>query len=493
MKKILTIILLGTLVTVAQAQRILTLDSCRNLALANNKELRIAQEKINAAHYQQKAAFTNFLPKINVTGTYMRTQKEISLLSNEQQQAIGNMGTALAPQLQQLGAQMQQIAATHPELLPLLTPLSGVMGQIPDALNGVGGSIVDAFRTDTRNLYAGAATLTQPLFMGGKIIAYNKITRYAEQLAASQHATGMQDVILNTDQAYWQVVSLANKKHLAESFVKLVQRLDSDVTKMVEQGVATTADALSVRVKVNEAEMTLTQVEDGLALAKMVLCQLCGVPLDTDIRLADEDMKDLALPTTYTESNVGTALANREELKSLELAEKIYRQKVNVARAEFLPSIGLTANYLFTNPSLVNGFENRFRGMWGIGVVVSIPVFHWGEGIYKVRAAKAEANIARYRLDDAKEKIELQVTQSSYKVNEATKKLVMAEKNMEKAEENLRYANLGFREGVIPTSNVLEAHTAWLSAQSEKIDAQIDVKLTEIYLKKATGQLTIGN
>ena len=474
MKKILTIILLGTLVTVAQAQRILTLDSCRNLALANNKELRIAQEKINAAHYQQKAAFTNFLPKINVTGTYMRTQKEISLLSNEQQQAIGNMGTALAPQLQQLGAQMQQIAATHPELLPLLTPLSGVMGQIPDALNGVGGSIVDAFRTDTRNLYAGAATLTQPLFMGGKIIAYNKIT---------------QDVILNTDQAYWQVVSLANKKHLAESFVKLVQRLDSDVTKMVEQGVATTADALSVRVKVNEAEMTLTQVEDGLALAKMVLCQLCGVPLDTDIRLADEDMKDLALPTTYTESNVGTALANREELKSLELAEKIYRQKVNVARAEFLPSIGLTANYLFTNPSLVNGFENRFRGMWGIGVVVSIPVFHWGEGIYKVRAAKAEANIARYRLDDAKEKIELQVTQSSYKVNEATKKLVMAEKNMEKAEENLRYANLGFREGVIPTSNVLEAQTAWLSAQSGKIDAQIDLKMSEIYLNKSMGTL----
>lgn len=489
MKKILTIILLGTLVTVAQAQRILTLDSCRNLALANNKELRIAQEKINAAHSQQKAAFTNFLPKINVTGTYMRTQKEISLLSNEQQQAIGNMGTALVPQLQQLGAQMQQIAATHPELLPLLTPLSGVMGQIPDALNGVGGSIVDAFRTDTRNLYAGAATLTQPLFMGGKIIAYNKITRYAEQLAASQHATGMQDVILNTDQAYWQVVSLANKKHLAESFVKLVQRLDSDVTKMVEQGVATTADALSVRVKVNEAEMTLTQVEDGLALAKMVLCQLCGVPLDTDIRLADEDMKDLALPTTYTESNVGTALANREELKSLELAEKIYRQKVNVARAEFLPSIGLTANYLFTNPSLVNGFENRFRGMWGIGVVVSIPVFHWGEGIYKVRAAKAEANIARYRLDDAKEKIELQVTQSSYKVNEATKKLVMAEKNMEKAEENLRYANLGFREGVIPTSNVLEAQTAWLSAQSGKIDAQIDLKMSEIYLNKSMGTL----
>lgn len=221
----------------------------------------------------------------------------------------------------------------------------------------------------------------------------------------------------------------------------------------------------------------------------MLLCQLCGLPLDTDLQLADQNMENLALPATYTESNIDLALANREELKSLELASKIYQQKVNVARSEFLPTVGLTANYLVSNPSLLNGFENKFRGMWGIGVVVKIPVFHWGEGIYKVKAAKAEANIARYQLEDVKEKVELQVTQSSYKVNEAAKKLAMAEKNMEKAEENLRYATLGFKEGVIPTSNVLEAQTAWLSAQSGKIDAQIDLKMSEIYLNKSMGTL----
>ena len=81
------------------------------------------------------------------------------------------------------------------------------------------------------------------------------------------------------------------------------------------------------------------------------------------------------------------------------------------------------------------------------------------------------------------------MNQCSFKVNEAARKLTMSEKNMEKANENLRYANLGFKEGVIPTSNVLEAQTAWLSAQSEKIDAQIEVKLTEVYLKKALGNL----
>ena len=367
--------------------------------------------------------------------------------------------------------------------------IPGVTSGLANGLNSVGQGITDAFRTDTRNLTIGAATLTQPLFMGGKIIAYNKITKYAERLAESQHATGMQDLILNTDQTYWQVISLVNKKKLAESFLKLVRQLDADVDKMVAEGVATKADGLSVKVKVNEAEMTLTQVENGLSLSKMLLCQLCGLPLDSDIRLADEDMENLVLPDTYTESNVNTALANREELKSLELASQIYRQKVNVTRSEFLPSIALTANYLVTNPSLVNGFENKFRGMWAAGVVVKIPVFHWGEGIYKVKAAKAEANIARYQLEDVKEKVELQVTQSSYKVNEAAKRLTMAEKNMEKAEENLRYANLGFKEGVIPTSNVLEAQTAWLSAQSGKIDAQIDLKMSEIYLNKSMGTL----
>ena len=469
-----------------QAQRTLNLDSCRTLALSNNKELRMSKEKVNAAHYQQKAAFTNFLPKIDMMGTYMRTEKEISLLSDDQKSAISNIGTAVAP----MGQKLQQILSSDPSLAPpLLTPLQSVMGTLPGALNQVGQGMVDALRTDTRNMFGGMVTLTQPIFMGGKIIAYNKITKFAEQLAESQHATELQDVILNTDQAYWQVISLVNKKKLAESFLDLVKKLDSDVSKMVAEGVATKADELSVKVKVNEAEMTLTKVENGLSLSKMVLCQLCGIPLDTPITLADESMENITLPDTYIEGNVNTALSNREELKSLELASKIYRQKVNVTRSEFLPSVGLTATYLVTNPSLVNGFERKMRGMWGVGMMVKIPVFHWGEGIYKVKAAKAEANIAQYKLDDVKEKVELQVTQATYKVNEATKKLAMAEKNMAKADENLRYANLGFQEGVIPTSNVLEAQTAWLSAQSGKIDAQIDVKMSEIYLNKSMGTL----
>ena len=483
MKKILFLFFLLTTTFSLKSQGILSLDSCRALAIANNKELLISGEKINAAHYQNKAAFTNYLPNFSATGAYMRNQKEFSLLNSDQKAALSGLGNSISGPLQQAA---QVIGQLHPELAPALSQLGGA---IVPALNEAGSSIVDAFRTDTRNVYAGVITLTQPLYMGGKIRAYNKITKYAEELARQQHNSGMQEVILSTDQAYWQVISLVNKKKLAESYLKLLQKLDSDVEKMIAEGVATKADGLSVRVKVNEAEMTLTKVEDGLSLSRMLLCQLCGIDLSTPVVLADEDIDDIPLMPVTTDFEVETAYANRPEIRSLELATKIYQQKINVTRSEHLPSLALMGNYMVTNPSVFNSFENKFKGMWNVGIMLQLPIWHWGEGLYKVKAAKAEARIAQYQLEDAKEKIELQVNQSAFKVNEAAKKLTMAKKNLEKADENLRYATLGFEEGVIAPSNVLEAHTAWSSAQSEKIDAQIDVKLTEIYLQKSLGTL----
>ena len=485
MKRLVSITLFAGITFSLQAQIALTLDSCRALAMENNKELLIGQEKIKAAHYQNKAAFTNYLPKLSATGTYIRNQKEISILNDEQKAGLSQLGTTVGTQVKGFA---QQLAVAHPELVPLITSLGNF--DIATPLNAAGNSIVDAFRTDTRNMYAGAITLTQPLYMGGKIRAYNKITQYAEELARQQHHTGMQEVILSTDQAYWQVISLVNKKKLAEGYLKLLQKLESDVDHMIAEGVATKADGLSVKVKVNEAEMTLTKVEDGLSLSKMLLCQLCGLDLSTNVVLADENMNDLPILLKENSAiNMETAYASRPELKSLELASLIYKQKVNVTRAEHLPTVALLGNYLVSNPSVYNGFENKFKGMWNVGVMVQVPIWNWGEGVYKTKAAKAEAQIAKYQLQDAREKVELQVNQAAFKVTEAKKKLIMASKNLEKANENLRYATLGFEEGVIAPANVLEAHTAWLSAQSEKIDAQIDIKLTEIYLQKSLGTL----
>lgn len=485
-KRLLVIMNFLALTLIAYGQT-LSLDSCRALAIANNKELRISSEKINAAAYQHKAAMTNYLPKLSAEGSYIRNQKEVSILNGNQKDALNNIGTKFGTTSSQLAT---AIATKYPSLAPLITSMgSAYLPTIVSDLNASGSSVVDAFRTDTRNMFAGALTLIQPLFMGGKITAYDHITQYAEELARQQHDTGLTDVILSVDQAYWQVISLVNKKKLAEGYLKLLNTLDHDIDRLIANGLATKADGLSVKVKVNEAEMTLTKVEDGLSLSKMLLCQICGLNLSSPIHLADEDLDSLPVTPMQASFNMQTAYDNRSELKSLELATKIYDEKVKVVRADFLPQISLMGNYLVTNPSVYNGFQKKFKGMWNVGVMLKIPIWNWGEGRAKVNQAKSEAAITRYQLADAREKIELQVNQSAYKVNEAVKRYNMSMKNMEKANENLRYANVGFKEGVIPASNVLEAHTAWLQAQSEKIDSEVDIKLTNVYLQKSLGTL----
>ena len=172
----------------------------------------------------------------------------------------------------------------------------------------------------------------------------------------------------------------------------------------------------------------------------------------------------------------------------LQNAIDLSKQATRIMRATMLPQVALTGGYAVSNPNVYNGYENKFGGVWNVGVLLRIPVWNWQETAYKVRSAKAATNIASLELDEARELIELQVSQSQFKVEEADKKYTMSQKNVEKAEENLRCANLGFAEGVLTATEVMEAQTAWLAAQTQRIDAEIDLRLTRNALNKALGK-----
>ncbi len=494
MKYKLLILALTTLATSAQAQQTLTLDSCRAMALRNNKTLSASRLQLDMARYNKKAAKTKYLPHISALGGYELTSREISLLSKDQKSALANAGTNTT------GALHNDIAGALTSLAQqgILTPeqasnLGGMFGQvgskIGEAVNHVGQNIVDAFRTDTRQMYALSVMLTQPIYMGGAIIAANRMADIGEEMAQNNIEASTQNTLHSIDQAYWTVVSVHHKKKLAESYLAVVKKLDDDVSKMIREGVATRADGLKVDVKVNEAEMSLTQAENGLALAKMLLCQLCGMDVDSNITLADENADNLVSQSDDTQADRAVAMENRPELKLLQNSADMSRQATKLVRAAYLPQVLLTGGYVATNPNVFNGFERKLSGMWNVGVMVRVPLWNWMEGTYKVRASRIATTIVELERDDIREKIDLQVSQSQFKVKEANRRLAMATKNVENAEENLRCANLGFKEGVIPTTDVMAAQTAWVQAQSQKIDAEVDVKMSQVNLKKALGVL----
>lgn len=450
-----------------------SLDSCRSMAVRNNKQMRIAAERIKAAGYQKKEAFAAYLPAIDFAGGYTYNQKSISVFDSDQFLPVKTFdGNGYAFNL-----------VTGPDG----TPIKGPGGQyVPKEVAWLP---KDALSYDIHNVFFGAVTLTQPVYMGGKIVAMNKITKYAEELARSLHASGAEDVIYAVDAAYWQVVSLEAKRQLAVSYVALLDTLHRQVKAMVDVGVATKADQLSVDVKLNSANVDLTKVENGLTLSRMALAELCGLPVDTEMRLADEGSPEVDMTPVSTSYNMNDVYVNRPDLHALEMGRKITHEQSKVALSSMLPNLAVVGAYSFSNPNMFNGFEKRFDGAFSIGAVLKIPLWHWGGNYNKYRAAKTQTTIMDLQIEDAKELINLQVSQAAFKTNEAMKTYIATRSNIASADENLRSAQLAFKEGVATSDNVMEAQTAWLKAHSENVDAEIDVNLCRVYLSKVLGTM----
>ncbi len=456
--------------------QVVTLDSCRHMALRNNKEIQQAALAIDKAGYQRKEAAAAYLPQFDLTAGYIYNSRRVSLVKEDQMLPTKSFNLETGTYDYNLvidprtGTPLQVNGQYVPSTIALL-PKSGLSYNI-------------------HNLMGGALTVTQPIYMGGKITAMNQITDLAQQLAREMRDSKIEDVVYNVDAAYWQVVSLCAKQKLARSYVSLVEKLDNDVKAMVNEGVATRANQLAVDVKLNEANVDLTKVDNGVTLSRMLLAQLCGLPVNTMMTLADEGQDELGIllsPSTY---NLDEVFNKRHDVRSLELATKIYDQQVKVARSEMMPKLAAVAALHATNPNSYDGFENRFGAAFSVGATLRMPLWHWGGLSNKVKAAQVEANLKRLELDDAKEKIALQISQAAFRYQEAFKTYEATKANLAQADENLRIADIAFKEGMGTIDEVLAAQTAWLKANSEKIDAEIDVQLTHEYLNKVMGDLS---
>lgn len=475
MKRILAIAALVTIQIPIWGQ--VSLDSCRNMALRNNKTIKVAQENIEGAAHLKKAAMTAYLPGIDFNGGYLYNQRTINLLGEDAKLPTMTFDPATGT--------YQYNLLKGPDGMPVKDPATG--SYIPSEVAVIP---KEALSYDTHNVFAGAFTLTQPVYMGGQIRALNKIAGYGEKLAEAMRDNVEQDIIYSVDEAYWTVVSLQQKKILAESFVNVVDTLRYNVAAMLEEGVATQSDLLTVEVRLNEAQIALVKVENGLSLSRMALAQLCGLPVDTHLTLEDEDLKKtVTIPGGIDEENIQEVFRDRKDLEIVRQSINILESREKLALGDLLPKLAVVGAYTFSNPNVIDGFEKRFGGGFNVGATLSVPIWHWGGNYKKYKAAKSNTTAQRLFLEDLEEKVRLQVSQARFKLEEADKTARMTKLNLDKANENLRHAQDGFQEGVLTTNDVMTAQTAWLAAHSELIDAEIGVRLCHTYLNKVLGRM----
>lgn len=297
------------------------------------------------------------------------------------------------------------------------------------------------------------------------------------------------DVLYKTAKHYWKVISVKEKVKLVEDYRKQVDKLIGDLKNYREEGIITSNELLKAKVKRNEIDFRLTKAKNGLNLAKMALNQMIGLPLDSNLQLKDSlknpDVNNQNM--NYREK----AISNRPELTMLQQKVNMAESGVELSKARFMPDIALTANYYALQPNPFNNFKNEYGHDWMVGVVCKVPIFHWGDKMHTLNAARLQKEASELELKETREKIQLQVQQQIFKVREAVKQVEMTGSSLEQAKENLEMTRNNFKEGLVKTTDVLEAQAMWQKAYANKIDALTQLKMSKLALQKAIGKLEV--
>lgn len=466
------------------------LQTCRDMALANGVASRTSQELLKAAEYNRKAAFAAMFPKLTANGSYMWTSANVHLLANQAQLDFGTVG------VNNDGTSYFNWGSETP-LSRLANLTEGTLFQQPilDLQNDAGQKIAQAYQqvynsmsVDMRHVAIAHVGITQPVYTGGRLSQMYQIAKATEKMASLESETKRENIIVGVDEAYWRVVSVEQKRRLASNYYDLLCQLEKDVTELLNEGMATQSDLLKVRTKRGEAEVKKLQAENGLALSRMALAQLCGLPLTAVFTLDERGLDDITLATEGIDASV--IAANRKELQMVQEAERIARSTAKMAAAGLQPTIVASAGYVYTNPYAENGIQSDWKshGFFSAGVVVNVPIAH-ADDILRYNAAKHAANAATLKREETQELLTLQTTQARQHLMESQQKIAVAKLTCNNASEVLRMAQESFASGMISSSELMQAQTAWLSAATDLVDAQTEAKVNDSKLRQYTGQL----
>ena len=486
--------MLCALVECADAQALVptySLSDCREMALnaSHNSEMR--SEALEAARLNQQAAMAAMFPKVSANASYMWNSKSPVLLANQMQFDFGTarvgangMGSFEWSETSWMN-QLDLDTRSLPDVNARVQTISTESGQM---IADVYQNLYRALNPDLTHVVIGQVGITQPIYVGGRLVQMYQIATTAKNIAEIEADSKQQDLLVKVDEAYWRVVSVEHKKQLAEQYYNLLVTLENNVQELSSEGLTTQQDLLKVKAKRGEAEVKKMQAENGLVLSKMALCQLMGLPLNTEFALEDKGLEEIQLHDTLAITD--EMINARSEVQLLDQAERIAQANVRVMAAGLQPNIVAKASYIYSNPSAENGFSNQWKGtgFFSAGVVVNIPIVH-ADDILRYKAAKHEANIAGLKRDEVKELLTLQVTQANQKVLEAQQKVAMTELQVKNAEDVLRFAQEAFDAGMATASDLMQAQTAWLSACTDNLDAQIEAQVAETYYKRYTNTL----
>ena len=432
-----------------------TLQQLKDSALQNNIAIRSAKHAIDAAQQQRKEAFTKYFPNISGTGLWFNADKGMA-------QTELNLSEQITPELGMALAQALPAEA----LAALGSPISVSM---------------------MKNGTIAGVTAVQPVFAGGQIINGNKLAKVGEDVSRLQLQLSENEVEKQTEQYYWQLVSLQEKMKTIEAVQALLADIHKDVDVAVRAGVAMKNDLLQVQLRQNDVESQKLKVKNGISILRLLLAQYCG------LNNSEFSVENVEFPTAELSAE-GMAAANStlytlhstlEALPEYQLLNKQV-EATNLQRkmeiGKNLPTVGVGAGYNYHN--LLD--NNHTFGM--IFATVSVPISDWWGGSHAIKRKKIEQQKAEEQLADNSELLKIRMQNAWNNLEEARQQLTIAQRSIEQAEENLRLNRDYYKAGTSRMADLLEAQLLYQQSLDHRTDAYADYQNKLLEYRQATGQ-----
>ena len=469
MKNRLYIALLITLIPWLRGsgQELMSLQKCREMALQKNENLKVAGKELDKAETMKAAARTLRLPGLSATATGIYQQKDFDMELILPTQKPNPMTGELEPNI------MVNPATGQPVIGPDGNPVFNMYAWLPLEISLSGA-------------YLAGIVLEQPVYTGGKIDAGNKMAGIGVEMATENQALQEMNAIAEADNAYWTYISVTHKVKLAEQAVSMLEEVVEKARNSFETGMASRNDLLKARVEHNKALLSLKKARNGLELSRMDLCRVTGLPFHTPVTAVDTAF---AVAFNPADLSVEEVTGHRPEYRLLQKNIDLQEQHIRMTKADFLPTAGIQAGYNHVGGVEFSGTEFSNTSL-NVIASVKIPLFHWGEGMKKIQAARIDKEVKELELEKNRQLLELETEQARLNLLLAWERLKMNETAMEQAVENLRVARDNYELGMETITELLIAQTHWQEAVSERIDSNTDFRIKETAWLKTTGRLS---
>lgn len=437
----------------------LTLDECVNKALEYNKSLSSAKLKLDQTRFDMKSYKANFYPQFNLMALDFYTT------------AKGDF----------------TIEGGH---LPIYNYVEEAGTFVPNVTKNADGSYTlnqyadfpsQTMKWKLKNMFVGSISVMEPLYAGGKISTAYEMSKLGVNMATENIRLTESEVIVKTHEAYYQAVKAKELGEVARSYKTLLDELKKNVEGAFRHGMSTRNDIMKVQVKQNEAELSIQKADNGYQLAKMNLCHIIGLPLNSEVEVGQTDpSSDVSIPMDMGVRPEHAILDNKTELA---------RQQVKLTKSDYLPNVAVGATYSYANGGELAGKKLINNGSASVGVVVKMPLDLFGGGTNKVRSAKAAYQIAQMEQQDFDEQMQLEWAQCKNLFDEAQTEVRLCQTALEQAAENIRLSKQQYEVGFEPLSDYLETQASWQQCSANLVNARCQMQLAQVRLLKAAGNL----